>query len=66
MNPIILLHGALGSGSQLQPLADKLEEKGRKTFLLNFSGHSGRAFSNNGFGIESFADDLPEFLNHVI
>ncbi len=63
MNPIVLLHGALGSSSQLQPLADKLEEKGRKVFLLNFSGHSGRVFSNNGFGIESFADDLLEFLN---
>src|SRR5258707_3361003 len=63
MNSSVLLHGALGSSSQLQPLANKLEEKGRKVFLLNFSGHSGRAFSNNGFGIESFADDLLEFLN---
>lgn len=58
MNPIILLHGALGSSSQLQPLAQKLEAKGRKIFMLNFSGHSGRAFSHNGFGIEAFAADL--------
>ncbi|MBI1769691.1 MAG: alpha/beta hydrolase [Bacteroidetes bacterium] len=63
MNPIILLHGALGSSSQLQPLANKLQEKGGKVFLLNFSGHSGRVFSKNGFGIEVFADDLLELLD---
>lgn len=63
MNPIILLHGALGSSSQLQPLEKSLTEKGRKVFFLNFSGHSGRSFSANGFGIETFADDLLELLD---
>jgi len=63
MNPIILLHGALGSSSQLQSLAKLLEDKGRKVFLLNFSGHSGRVFSSDGFGIETFAKDLLELLN---
>jgi pimeloyl-ACP methyl ester carboxylesterase len=63
MNPIILLHGALGSSSQLQSLAKLLEDKGKKVFLLNFSGHSGRAFSSDGFGIETFAKDLLELLN---
>jgi len=63
MNSIILLHGALGSSSQLQALAKLLEEKGRKVFLLNFSGHSGRSFSSSGFGIETFANDLLELLN---
>ena len=29
MNPIILLHGALGCSSQLEPLAQKLEKSGR-------------------------------------
>jgi pimeloyl-ACP methyl ester carboxylesterase len=63
MNPIVLLHGALGSSSQLQPLAKILEDKGRKVFLFNFSGHSGRTFSANGFGIEAFAIDFLEALN---
>ncbi len=63
MNPIVLLHGALGSSSQLQPLEKLLQEKGRKVFVLNFSGHSGRSFSASGFGIETFANDLLEFLD---
>ncbi|GHN00648.1 oxidoreductase [Cytophagales bacterium WSM2-2] len=63
MNPLVLLHGALGASSQLQPLAKKLEERGRKVFLLNFSGHSGQEFSKNGFGIEVFASDLATLLD---
>lgn len=31
-------------------------------FLMNFSGHSGEPFSKT-FGIETFADDVLEFLN---
>jgi pimeloyl-ACP methyl ester carboxylesterase len=63
MNPLILLHGALGSSSQLQPLTKLMEGKGRKVFLLNFSGHSGRVYSAKGFSIETFANDLLELLN---
>jgi pimeloyl-ACP methyl ester carboxylesterase len=62
-NPIILLHGALGSASQLEPLKKVLEEKGRMVHSLNFSGHSGRPFSENGFGIDVFASDVLSFLN---
>jgi pimeloyl-ACP methyl ester carboxylesterase len=62
MNPVVLLHGALGSGSQLQPLEEILRENRRKVFLLNFSGHSGRAFSPDGFNIEIFASDLIELF----
>lgn len=63
MIPILLLHGALGSSSQLESLAAKLKEKGRTVFLTNFSGHGGRGFSRTGFGIEVFADDLLGFLD---
>lgn len=63
MNPIVLLHGALGSSSQLEALASQLRQQGRKVYLLNFSGHSGRAHSANGFGIEIFAGDLLELLD---
>jgi len=62
-NPIALLHGALGSASQLEPLNKVLEEKGRMVYSLNFSGHSGRPFSENGFGIDVFANDVLSFLN---
>ncbi len=63
MNPVILIHGALGSSSQLEPLAKRLETQGHKVFLLNLSGHSGRPYSTLGFGIEVFAKDLLELLN---
>jgi pimeloyl-ACP methyl ester carboxylesterase len=62
MNPVLLLHGALGSKSQLEPLKSLLEKKGRAVYLMNFSGHSGEPFSKT-FGIEAFADDVLNFLN---
>lgn len=62
-NPIILLHGALGSASQLEPLKKVLTEKGRTVYSLNFSGHSGNPFSGNGFGIDVFANDVLHFID---
>lgn len=62
MNPIILLHGALGASTQLEPLKHKLEESGRKVYPVNFSGHSGTPFREN-FGIEAFAEDVLQFMN---
>jgi pimeloyl-ACP methyl ester carboxylesterase len=58
MNPLILLHGALGADQQLHPLVVACEDAGRNVYTLNFSGHGGRAFSGNGFGIEVFAEDV--------
>lgn len=63
MNPVLLLHGALGSTSQLEPLKQKLEAQSKKVFMLNFSGHSGELFQES-FGIETFADDVLKFLNN--
>jgi pimeloyl-ACP methyl ester carboxylesterase len=62
MNPALLLHGALGSSSQLEPLKQKLEVQGKEVFMLNFSGHSGVPFRRS-FGIEIFADDVLTFLD---
>ena len=62
MNPVLLLHGALGSKSQLEPLKSLLEKKGRSVYLMNFSGHSSEPFSRT-FGIETFADDVLNFLD---
>jgi pimeloyl-ACP methyl ester carboxylesterase len=61
MDPVLLLHGALGSQSQLSPLKASLESSGRSVYSLNFSGHSGEAFRET-FGIETFADDTHRFL----
>lgn len=64
MNPILLLHGALGARHQFEPLTKILNGKGREVFALNFSGHGGEPFSEKGFGIEIFADDIIRFLNN--
>lgn len=63
MTPILLLHGALGSKEQLEPLRKLLLEQGRDVYSLNFSGHSGEPFSEKGFGIEIFANDVIHFLD---
>lgn len=62
MKPIILLHGALGTKTQLEPLKDLLKQSGRDVHTLNFSGHSGEPFSSSGFGIEVFSNDVLEYI----
>jgi pimeloyl-ACP methyl ester carboxylesterase len=61
MNPVLLLHGALGSQSQLDPLKKLLEARGIEVHSLNFSGHSGNPFRDT-FGIAAFAEDVFHFL----
>lgn len=62
MQNILLLHGALGSQQQLEPLANELS----KTYIvhqLNFSGH-GNASMPQSFSIPTFANDVLTFLNN--
>jgi pimeloyl-ACP methyl ester carboxylesterase len=61
METILLLHGALGSKSQLDPLKATLEAQGLPVYSTNFSGHSGEPFRND-FDIETFSGDMLRFL----
>ena len=61
MYPVLLLHGALGSKTQLDSLKAKLLASGFKVYSLNFSGHSGEPFAKT-FGIEAFAEDVFNFI----
>ena len=61
MNPLLILHGALGSASQLDPVKAAFEKKGNAVHSLNFSGHGGAAFQSD-FGIEQFAEDTFRYL----
>ena len=63
MNPLLILHGALGSASQLDPIKTAFEDNGKIVHTLNFSGHGGAAFQSN-FGIEQFAEDTFQYLQH--
>jgi pimeloyl-ACP methyl ester carboxylesterase len=61
MNPIILLHGAIGAKDQLEPLAKELAAKGYQTYSFNFSGHGQTSFQNQ-FDIKQFAEELKLFI----
>jgi pimeloyl-ACP methyl ester carboxylesterase len=62
MRAVLLLHGALGSKSQLEPIKELLASKGLTVFCLNFSGHSGEPFDAD-FGIQTFANNILAFVN---
>lgn len=66
MQPIILLHGALGSKDTLQPLVQALEGAGQ-VLTSNFSGHGGAPFPSEPFTISLFAEEIRAFMNaHAI
>ena len=62
MQSIVLLHGATGAASQLQPLADALG-KYYSVHTINFSGHGGEPMPGEAFSIELFANQVLTFLD---
>lgn len=60
MKKLFLLHGAIGSIAQLEPISELLKDN-FEIHKLNFSGHGGRGF-NNHFNIKQFAEDVIEYL----
>lgn len=62
MKNLLLLHGAVGSSTQLEPLAEILKGK-YKIYLMNFSGHGGKEIPDEPFRIEMFAKDVIYLLD---
>jgi pimeloyl-ACP methyl ester carboxylesterase len=62
MKNILLLHGALGAASVMEPLANRLNGEGFAPQTLNFSGHGGVPFTE-GFGIDQFTTEVQAFLD---
>jgi len=62
MTRLLLLHGALGSKEQLNPLREVLKDH-FEVYSLSFSGHGGREFADGPFSMELFSNDVLEFLN---
>jgi pimeloyl-ACP methyl ester carboxylesterase len=62
MQPIILLHGAIGASDQLQPLADALKQRGFQPHLFDFSGHGNKPMHEAGFGMEVFVAELQQYI----
>jgi pimeloyl-ACP methyl ester carboxylesterase len=66
MQHMLLLHGALGSAKQLQPLANALNGH-YIVHTFNFSGHGGRPFAADPFSIALFSNEIKEYMHeHAI
>jgi esterase/lipase len=61
MQPVILLHGALGSATDFEPLKLILSADNIPVHTLLFSGHGKSAFNSN-FGIGQFTLELEDFI----
>ncbi len=61
MRDLLLLHGAIGSKAQLEPLSSVLSDN-FTVHSINFAGHGGEPF-NGDFSIEAFADDVLRYLD---
>ena len=58
---LLLLHGALGSQKQLQPLKSVLQKR-FKVWTMDFEGHGGN-LSKAGFSMDLFAENVVAFMN---
>ena len=58
--PLILLHGALGSQAQFKHLKQLLSNH-FSVYTMNFSGHGGKP-ATGPFSMESFADEVVQLM----
>lgn len=61
MQTIILLHGALGTAAQLEPLKQLLAGK-YEVHTLNFPGHGGTTLPEEPFSIPVFAQYVSDYI----
>jgi len=61
MKDLLLLHGALGSKDQFDPLMNELKDQFR-VHAFNFNGHGGKPFAQNPFSIPHFAEEVLQFI----
>lgn len=64
MQHLLLLHGALGSKDQVQPLAAALQPE-FQVHTFNFSGHGGRPFTDTAFSIPLFAEQIAQYMHET-
>jgi pimeloyl-ACP methyl ester carboxylesterase len=62
MQPIILLHGALGAASSLYSLS-KLLDPHSEVHILDFSGHGEARWPEHGFSVETFESDVVRLMD---
>jgi pimeloyl-ACP methyl ester carboxylesterase len=64
MQHILLLHGALGSKAQFDPLVPALKNE-FQVHAFNFSGHGGRPFPDTAFSIPLFAKQIAQYMQET-
>ncbi len=62
MNPIILLHGALGTSDQLKAIVEFLKIE-NSIHLINFEGHGSESIPERPFRMEYFVENVLEFMD---
>lgn len=62
MNPIIFLHGALGTSDQLKHLAERFESE-EPVHLMNFEGHGSESIPDRSFRMEHFVENVIDFMD---
>ncbi len=61
MENLILLHGALGAATTLEPLKHELQNH-FLVYTLDFSGHGGKGLPDDPFTMPLFAQDILQFM----
>lgn len=61
MQPLLLLHGAIGAADQLMPLKNRLSDS-YDVHTLNFSGHGGEVMPKDDFSIPLFAEEVSSYI----
>jgi pimeloyl-ACP methyl ester carboxylesterase len=62
MTPLLLLHGAIGSANQFEPLIKYLSPT-YDVHAINFYGHGGEPANDRSFSIEGFAGQVAAYIN---
>ncbi len=62
--PLLLLHGGLGSIDMFQPLMPAFT-KGRKVIAVDLQGHGRTALGDRPFRLESMGDDMAAIVNQL-
>lgn len=62
METLLLLHGAIGSSSQLRPLADALSAT-YDVHSIDLPGHGGTPFADVAFSMQLFADSVLAYMD---
>ncbi len=61
MKKLLLLHGALGSSAQMEPLADLLRNK-FDIYSFDFPGHGGKDFLSESLSISNLSNSVVDFI----